>query len=253
MNSKENAGRLRSQTLKRLGLIQWYSRFDLPGAAKTPDVLLAVTSDSGEQVSVKNAEFRSIAVARDAKRADDISADKVSKGDSQIINTEKDVRVDPGIPIVLPQKDGQLSLSLALQASRTVLILSESHDGVDIALENDLLVSILKFIDTGKFGIVDVERMVWPVFSSSAMRMHQSAYYESALSLWLSKKHWREIKYVLYLGKSFSELESCLVSMAKEYESDCAFISLSVSGAELLGMPVKKRLLWEAISGLSQK
>lgn len=246
----------RQECLRLLGLKQWYCRYHLPKAAKTPDSLLlkqmpAIALDQ----QVAGHDVSSNAIAELASTVSAVQTQVPGHASGQQLNSASIPESEPAALLAIDaskQLLGQaIELPLSMMTTDDTVIFYERQHGANEASETALLQSFLKFAVSSQQTVYDLDFLEWPVFSSQALELEQAVYFGSVFSRWALAADWKKLRYVFYFGYYFDELESHLLEIKIEKESECVFVPIRITLAELLGAPIKKRGLWESVSSLS--
>jgi len=245
----------RHESLKLLGLRQWYGRYQLPGAAKTPDTLfleIGAAIESGQVDVSHDASLK--AKAELALIVPGIEKPNLDQVEELLVSAASVIEDESTVSLALESAKRSVSQafesSLSMMTANQAIILYESQNRANEESESTFLQSFLKFSVSSLLTVSDIKFLEWPVFSSKALQAEQSGYFESVFNRWALDADWSGLKYVFYFGYHFEELEQQLLAIKIAKESECVFVPISITITELLGAPIKKRSLWESISRL---
>lgn len=247
----------RQVCLNLLGVKQWYSRFNLSNAAKTPAALFA-KADIDTNLSRPNTVF---------PEADQSSAKRLPK---QVIDSagllKSPEKISVSSLLVEEQANdideaqlqesvvsNDVSLSLNMMSFEKGLIFYEGQASESQLKEQRLLKAFIKFALSGVGEHFESSFFQWPVFSSSVLRKNQNRYLNDSVSRWANQANWSSAQYVFYFGHQFNLLEKEFLDLKLSSESACIFVPIQLSIAELLSAPIKKRALWDCISSLPER
>jgi len=249
---QESSPGARHDCLKLLGLRQWYSRYQLPNARNTPETMLLKPLQSivAVEEQVKSGPAITSDLIQSVRQMESQNLDHVSE--------RLDTVVAESSPLVLAPVNLKhianrvMNLPLGRLVTSNAMVFYERQGTVSDQAEHVFLQSFLKFAVRQQEGAFDCSYMEWPVFSSQAMKAEQSVFFDAVFKKWASSAGWLPLKYVFYFGYHFDDLEQLLLDIKLAQESECVFVPIQITLAELLGAPIKKRGLWACISGLSQ-
>ena len=248
----------RQAHLSLLGIQQWYSRYRLSHAGKTPETLYAksgvvhldgLAKEPQPSVSEKYQRSQSPPVIPEKHHLEKFT-EQLSSVKSNV-SIEETVSDTPLSEVYSTVSD--LTLSLCMVSAGSALVFYEGHESELQTKTQNFLKAFLRFVIEGSHKEFDSRIFEWPVFSSAVLRTDQLRYFNETISRWASKAGWVSVQYVFYFGYHFEALEQQLLDIKMASGSESIFVPIGISLGEILSAPVKKRALWESIAALTPK
>lgn len=243
----------RQACLKLLGLRQWYSRYDLPNAYTTP-VSLQLKPGFVEAASAQLVKNSLAPIQKNASKSSAVDGDRLvlEAVAEELCETDQAGHLGAALSLVNKQNaERAIDLSLCMVFVDGALVIYERESAVNHEVEHAFLRSFLKYAVSSRQGSFESSFLEWPVFSGSVLKAEQLPYFDSVFTRWVCSVDWSSINRIFYFGYHFELLEQSFLDIKISSESECVFVPVQVTLAEILGAPVKKRGLWESISRLS--
>lgn len=248
----------RQAHLSLLGVKQWYSKYRLTHAGKTPEAMFAKPGNVGGELLSKKPCL--LGDERDDKTS--LSSNVIGKQSLENFAEQLGASVSNSpAPVVgshTARSDSSnssydLELSLCMVSVGHGLIFYEGQASEHQIKEHSFFKAFLKFVFDNSTETFDTSFFEWPVFSSAVLRAEQLNHLNEVFSRWAARPEWSSVHYVFYFGYHFDTLERWLLDIKIACDSACVFVPIKISVDEILSAPIKKRSLWETIASLPQK
>jgi len=256
----------RAAYLKSLGVVQWYAKKRLPGAASSPELVVQneaqrmpsasiPAQSSVSSVSVESpGAVESIKVlassisgveSRAAASRHESDGDKSSREAGSL--AENPLKEVPA----LPSKAETRTFAIRSFNAGSVFITSDGQAlGPDTA-EVDLLRNILRAIGLSNVSLSVLQTFSWPVFELPQSRFESVPAVEDMVSRWLNvnasqQGDKRGPRWHLHFGSVSGDMIESVRSRVERPDS-LKVLLLPHSLEEMLAMPMKKARVWEVL------
>lgn len=250
---------VRHEVLKRLGLKQWYSKFNLPNAADTPPSI----SISKAEVNFNHSELNKDSVGIFDSINEQVSKSELISGKtllkemlapeeltsdasfvSNIVETSS-VSAELIESIDVVEKIPSLSLSVGFY--NTVLVFQELDSSSNLELEQRLIENIFKSFNLNSELLASGPVFKWPVFKSEALIFSQAPLFSNVFKRWASNKTWSQVNYVIYFGKNYEKLKPLFLEVQSEFNEESILVPYKLSLTDVLRSPSAKKKLWSLL------
>lgn len=240
----------RQRYLGEIGVVQWFVRYRLPGAAPSPVRLVQHTAPV-----VKSPGFVALPGSNDPEtivvnESDNISYDALPpltefvhslNDDNQrpafAVNPESDVTASSKI-----EEPDRAELQFRLYQADQIVVVSEFDRNDLMADELSLLKNILNFITPDMQFCNFQQSFSWPVFHLKNTLVNEVAPKDKLLRRWLCSFLSDDISVVLQFGTKQTELITDLAN-----ERALLLVSFEHSLGELLAVPRRKQTVWRTL------
>jgi len=239
----------RQSHLSEMGIPQWYTRFELLGAASSPNMEIIPQEANLASLPVEKPKI-TLATTKNLVASTKV-LDPVT-----LLQSQNTLDVKPEVPDVVSSDDcsaikiseSQIVqgfvpfISLAVFVADEYIAITDVENEVSYQEEQVLLQNILKTVAIKDVDFQFKERFSWPVFNSEKVLSGCESIHGSLLTRWFESLHLSQYRPLMYFGSQNKEL------IKQSLESGCSLVLFDESLTSLLRMPARKENVWKALS-----
>jgi len=244
----------RQSHLSEMGIPQWYSRFELLGAAQSPSMEIIpqeadLASLPSEKPKITLATTKNLVASTEVLDSVAISKPQNAsdiKPEVPVIELSDDCS---DIKNAVPRMAQSFvpPISLAVFVADEYIAISDVGSEVSYQEEQVLLQNILKAVVLKGTDFQFKERFSWPVFNSTKVLSDYEGVHEALLARWFDSLQLSQYHPLMYFGSQNKEL------IVQSLDSSRSPVFFDDSLSNLLRMPVRKANVWKVLTSNRNK